>query len=220
LDRYLHQLLLDLQLLVPYDVAAAWLGHDDRPSLRVVEPPGTVLPAIGTTRHLIFQATAEAARVADLQLDHRADELDLRCWLGVPLVLQGRRRGWIEILSSQPNFFSDADLRRAQVLVRHCTVALEQLEAAAHGRLEQNAQRHLLRGIQAALYASSMRDSFTALLAEVVNASRLMPQHCITNRIAYTFGFIQSDMNYHLGALLEPGRLLRLLRGGHSCHLI
>ena len=62
LDAYLRTLLADLQLLIPYDAAAAWLGHDDRPSLRVVVPDAARVPSIESARHLVFGATAEAAR--------------------------------------------------------------------------------------------------------------------------------------------------------------
>ncbi|HEX6292650.1 MAG TPA: GAF domain-containing sensor histidine kinase [Herpetosiphonaceae bacterium] len=193
LDRQLQQLLLDLQLYVPYDVAAVWLGHDDHPALRVVYPDHAVLPSTLSPRHFIFQTTAEAARIADLHSQPDIHEGDLRCWLGVPLVLHGMRRGWVEMLSTQPNRFSDTHLRQAETLVRYAALGLAQLEVAAHTRHEMAAQRHMLRGIEAALLAPSLRDTFQALLGEIVTASEAVAGTLmLPTELAYGLGFNQA----------------------------
>ncbi len=95
LDEHLQQLLRDLQLLVPYDVAAAWLGHDERPALRITVPTDAKLPSHTSTRHWVFQTAADGARIADLFVDEGLNSEGLRSWLGVPLIVNGRRRGWV-----------------------------------------------------------------------------------------------------------------------------
>lgn len=189
LDAQLRQLLHDLQLLVPYDVAAAWLGHDDRPSLRVSVPASAELPSLTSTRHWIFQTTTDAARIADLFVDEGVNPQGLRCWLGVPLVLHGRRRGWIEVMSTQPNLFSDADLQRTEVVVRHAAAGMAQLENAVHMRNELRAQRELLKSLEGALVAPSLLQTLERLVADVaaschsIEAALLLPVE-----LAYTLG--------------------------------
>jgi signal transduction histidine kinase len=193
LDKQLEQLLIDLRLFVPYDVAAVWLGHDDRPTLRLVYPHHATLPPTPTARHFIFQTTGEAARIADLQSHTGGRDGDLRCWLGVPLVLHGRRRGWVEMLSTQPNIFSDTDLQRAEMVVRYAALALTHLEAVAHTRQEVETQRHMLRGIETALVASNLQEAFQLLLAEIVMASEAASgMLMLPTELAYALGFNQT----------------------------
>lgn len=171
IDRQLHQLLIDLQCFIPYDVAAAWLGHDDRPSLRVVSPAAANLPTLQSARHTIFQTTAEAARIADLQSYPGEPASDLRCWLGVPLVLHGRRRGWIELLSTQPDRFSDLDLQRAATVVRQAAFGLAQFELATRTRHEAQMQAALLHGLEVALFAPGVQQTLHTLLASIGGSS-------------------------------------------------
>jgi signal transduction histidine kinase len=212
LDQHLYQLLTDLQLFVPYDIAAAWLGHDDRPALRVVCPQRAVLPPTNSARHFIFQTTGEAARIADLHSQPGGQESDYRCWMGVPLVLQGRRRGWIEMLSTQPNLFSDADLQRAETVVKYAAQSLAQQELAAHTQHELEAQRALLRGIESAFLATTIQETFERLLKEIVAASDAASGTLmLPTELAYAFGFNQSGMPMSQEATVENERLMTVI---------
>lgn len=173
LNDHLQQLLLDLQIVIPYDVAAAWLGHDDRPSLRVVLPAAATLPSLESARHTIFQATPEPARIADLRSSGAMTD-SLRCWLGVPLMLNGRRRGWIELLSTQPNVFSDLDLRRADMIVRHAAQTLAHLEEATELRGRVRIQEGLLRAVEDGLLAPTLHATMQRLLADVAAATHAL----------------------------------------------
>jgi signal transduction histidine kinase len=192
LDEQLRDLLRDLSTIVPYDAAAAWLGRDDRPSRRVALPDGATLPSIDGARHLVFGATAESARVNDLQDTDRSAEGGLRSWLGVPLVLHGRRRGWIELFGARPNAFSEGDLRRAEVVVRHAAHGLTQLEAALHLRNELRVHRRLTAAIEAALLAPNLRATFETLLQRIAAGEHVASATLI----------LPVELSYGLG--LEP----------------
>lgn len=193
LDAHLQNLLIDLREFVPYDVAAAWLGHDDRPSLRVVLPSDALLPPLDSARHLIFQATAEAARIADLHT-HVSNDTGLRCWLGVPLVVGERRRGWIELLSSQPNRFSDHDLQRAGVIVRYAAEHLALVEREVRRRNQHDAQARLIDGLQRALLAPSVESSLSELLRHVVEGSHAQAATLVVpTEIGYTLGLYHAQ---------------------------
>jgi signal transduction histidine kinase len=196
IDRHLHQLLIDLQCFIPYDVAAAWLGHDDRPSLRVTSPASAALPTLQSARHTIFQTTTEAARISDLQSYPGEPQSELRCWLGVPLVLHGRRRGWIELLSTQPDLFSDLDLQRAQTLVRHAAFGLAQFELAARIRHESAMQEALLNGITTALAAPTVQQTLQTLLAAIGAGSRAASATLILPiELSYALGLNQLTLH-------------------------
>jgi signal transduction histidine kinase len=211
-DQHLYQLLSDLQLFVPYDVAAAWLGHDDRPTLRVVYPKHVVLPPTLSPRHFIFQNTGQAARISDLHSQPGGNESDHRCWMGVPLVLHGQRRGWVELLSTQPNIFSDTDLQRAETVVKYATQSLAQLEAAAHIRHELDAQRALLRGIESAFVAPTLQATFETLLKEIVTASNAASGTLmLPTELAYALGFNQSAAPPPQVTTIENERLMTVI---------
>lgn len=192
-DSHLRQLLIDLQIFIPYDVAAAWLGHDDRPSLRVVLPPAAALPPLNSARHTIFQTTAEAARIADLLTYPDALPSDLRCWLGVPLVLHGRRRGWIELLSMQPDRFSDVDLQRAEAVVRQAAFGLAQLELAVRTRQRTEMQQMLLSGLEAAFFEPTIQRTLHSLLESIAVGSRAASAALVLPvELAYALGLSRS----------------------------
>lgn len=192
IDRHLHQLLIDLQCFIPYDVAAAWLGHDDRPSLRVVSPADAQLPTLQSARHTIFQTTAEAARIADLQDYPGEPSSNLRCWLGVPLMLHGRRRGWVELLSTQPDLFSDLDLQRATTVVRYAAFGLAQFELAARTRHDSALHTLLLQGLEEALVAPTVQRTLHALLAAIGAGSQAAGATLILPvELAYALGLNQ-----------------------------
>lgn len=212
LDRQLRQLLIDLQLFVPYDVAAVWLGHDDRPTLRIVYPSQAMLPPTPSARHFIFQTTGEAARIADLHDQPGEADTNHRSWLGVPLVLHGRRRGWVEMLSTQPNRFSDVDLERAQTVVRYAGYGLAQVEAAAHTRHELEAQRHMLSGIEAAFVAPSLSQTFEQLLGEIVAASDAVAGTLmLPTELAYALGFNQAVEPPSGASVIDDDRLMTVI---------
>ncbi len=192
LDTALHQLLTDLQALVPYDLAAAWLGHDDRPALRVTVPDGAELPSNSATRHWVFQSGAQSARIADLFVDEGVNPQGVRSWLGVPLVLNGRRRGWVELLSAQPSLFSDADLWRVEVVVRHAATALAHMEAAAHTRGELRTYRNLAGGLQRGFLASTLPEALAHILAGAATSTRAVAAALLLpTELAYALGLPQ-----------------------------
>ncbi len=206
LDAQLHQLLHDLQLLVPYDVAAAWLGHDDRPALRVSVPNRAELPSLAATRHWIFQTTAGAARIADLFVDEGANPQGLRCWLGIPLILHGRRRGWIELMSTQPHLFSDADLQRTEVVVRHAAASMAQLETSVHMRNELQAQRELLASLEQALLAPDLQGMFQRLVADVAASCQAMAAAWL----------LPAELAYALGLNMPAGQMTAATPGARD----
>lgn len=169
LNTHLRQVLRDLKQLVPFDVGAAWLGHDDRPSLRVVLPVDARLPDSTAAHHLVFQNTAEPALISDLRrVGDGAGEYG--GWLGLPLFLNGQRRGWIELYSTQPHRFGEAHLQTAEVVVRHAADALAQREVAFHTELRLMAQDRLLTALERMLLAPSLAAGLQALVAELAMA--------------------------------------------------
>lgn len=212
IDGHLRQLLIDLQLFVPYDAAAVWLGHDDRPTLRIVYPSQAVLSPTPSARHFIFQTTGQAARIADLHDQPGEAGTNHRCWLGVPLMLHGRRRGWVELLGTQPNLFSDVDLERAQTVVRYAGYGLAQLEVAAHTRHELEVQRHMLSGIEAAFVAPNLSETFEQLLGEIVVASDAAAGTLmLPTELAYALGFNQAAQIPSGVSVVEDDRLMTVI---------
>lgn len=209
LDQYLRQLLDDLRLYVPYEAAAAWLGHDDRPSLRVVVPAGAELPAVEGARHAIFQATGEAACIADLHAYSGSADGDWRCWLGVPLVLHGQRRGWIEVLSTQPQRFSDLDLQRAATVVRYAAFGLSQLEVAFHAQHTGHLRDVLLHGLERALLAPTIEKSVQRMLEAFVHGSHAQSATLVLPiELAYALKLHQQHTPPHLERHFEETHLV------------
>lgn len=170
LDTAIQRLLADLRLLVPCDAVAAWLGHDDRPTLRMALPSDARIPMIDTVRHLVFQAAAEPAHISDLSgLDNSSSHF--RSWLGVPLLLDGHRRGWVELWSTRPHRFSDTDLQRAGALVHHAAFGVAQYELRERDRRLSQIDRALMRGLEQALSQTTVERSLQHFLESIVDAT-------------------------------------------------
>lgn len=163
LDAQFQRLLADLHLLVPCDAAAAWFSQNDRPVLRALQPRDAHLSSDDISRQAIFGATAEAARIGDLAVMGDAGG-KWRSWLGVPLMIDGQRRGWIEAFSLHPYRFSQDDLLRAEVLVRHAAEALTWLVRSQEARREQALQHALLGAVADALLSADARRALPLLV--------------------------------------------------------
>lgn len=168
LDAQLQRLLADLHLLVPCDAAAAWFGQSDRPVLRARQPRDVCLSSDDVSRQAIFAATAEAARIGDLSAMGDAGGR-WRSWLGVPLLIDGRRCGWIEAFSLHPYRFSQDDLLRAEVLVRHAAEALTWLVRSQEAHREQALQHALLEAITEALQSADARRALPQLVERLAS---------------------------------------------------
>jgi PAS domain S-box-containing protein len=135
MDRVLDRLLEQVSRVVPNDVANVMLIEDDH--VRIARWHGYDrfgIEAVGTTAYPIadipnlcqMMETGQPVVVADTQADphwlHRS-EMGWRSYVGVPICVQGRVIGFLNVSSAAPGFFTPAHAQRLRAFADQAAIA-------------------------------------------------------------------------------------------------
>ncbi|HWP69233.1 MAG TPA: diguanylate cyclase, partial [Rectinemataceae bacterium] len=71
--------------------------------------------------------------------------LEIKSWLGIPLIYEGRAIGLFALDSAQPNFYSDHHVRLASNVAEHIAIAVE--HARQHTIVKEEARTDTLTGV-------------------------------------------------------------------------
>ena len=128
-------LILDqLKSVVPYDSASVMLitgGRLEMVAHRGLQPedqarepaPAEALPRLGQVL-----SRRQPVVIADTATDARwetSPHTPIRCWLGVPLVVQDKVIGLLNVDKAQPGFYTERHARLAMAFADHASIALQ-----------------------------------------------------------------------------------------------
>jgi putative nucleotidyltransferase with HDIG domain len=134
LDSVLNSALVNLQRYLDYDSAGIMLqenGYMRVVAVRGFEQPDEIINKLVPVNHQLYQEikkTKSALIIDDVKDDGRFEDfganIEIRGWMGVPLIDQGRVIGYVSFDSQTPGKFSNEMGRLAQVLVNHTATAI------------------------------------------------------------------------------------------------
>jgi HD-GYP domain-containing protein (c-di-GMP phosphodiesterase class II) len=134
LDTVLNSALSNLQRFLDYDSAGIMLQENGYMRIVAVlgfEKPDELLNKLVPVNHQLYQEikkTKKALIIDDVMQDERFEDFgadfEIKGWMGVPLIDQGRVIGYVSFDSKQSGKFSDDMGRLAQVLVNHTASAI------------------------------------------------------------------------------------------------
>ncbi len=167
LNEVLHNIMILLQRVIPYDSATIIFLEDDLPRVMAssgyakdvaIQPPPEVMqrPHI---QHLLREK--EPVLIADTHSSeaswlHIPGSEYIRSWMGVPLLVQGRVIGWLNIDKKEPHFYTPATMQLALAFASQAAIALE--NAHLYNELETS----YLQTVLALARAMDARDTYTA----------------------------------------------------------
>lgn len=231
LDRtqVLHSILEQLSRVVDYDSASVMLAAHNLVTLVAhrgfrsenqenlgplqIRTMEHIRDVIANRRPVIIGDTEADSRWQPL-LDHSSDYI--RCWLGVPLIVQGRVIGLLNLDKEQPGYYTERHVRLAVAFANQAAVAIE--NARLYEALSQETQRlELLNQVSRDLSARLDPEQVYAAIHRA--AESLMP--------ADAFGIAllaESGDEIELSYLMDRGERSRLrnipLDQGLSGHVI
>ncbi len=137
-EKVLAVILEQLARVVPYDNASVILVTGNKLELVAQRGFGTkkrLLPPMSVdelphVQHVL--KSQQAAIIADVRDDpgwkSTTASQDVRCWLGVPLVIQERAIGLLNLGHEQEGFYSEEDASVIQAFAAHAAIAIENTE--------------------------------------------------------------------------------------------
>ncbi|NOZ04807.1 MAG: PAS domain S-box protein [Chloroflexi bacterium] len=165
LRQILRHVLEQLKRVLVYDHASVFVFEEDVPELVVGTGFENEQFTSAEARKLLRESPILCRMAGDLQ-PVVADDVrtleewiwvpgagDIRSWMGIPLVVQGRMIGTLMIDSSKVGFFGEQDVRVAQTLVQHVAQAIENARLFAEARQRAD-QMTALNRISAAISTS------------------------------------------------------------------
>ncbi len=169
LDEVLHNIMVLLQRVVPYDSASIVILEENGKVPRMmmcsgyqadmqITPPEDLLSRPHIRRMLHNQEPVllpDTAAESDTWIHIPGTEY-IRCWLGVPLVVQERVIGWLNIDKQEPHYYTPATAQLALAFASQAAVALE------NARLYNELETSYLQTVLALARAMDARDSYTA----------------------------------------------------------
>lgn len=146
LDRVLSEILVHLEQVVPYDNAYVFL-QDDTGGLKIVaqkcDTPATALVGQDSpTDNPLYQAvkrTGNPVIIANAQNDPRFESWqqrpEVRGWMGIPLIAQGRVIGLLTLSSQQVDAFNRVHASLGQAFANKAAVAIQNAKLFEQVRL-------------------------------------------------------------------------------------
>jgi len=188
-EQVLQLILEQLAWVVDYDSTSVMLSKTD--VLSFVAHRGFPSEALPSTE-LRIEALPYAQRVLEQQVtaiipDTTTDpdwqdwpsSKHIRCWLGVPLVVQDRAIGLLNLDKEEPNFYTERDAQVAKAFADQAAIAIE------NARLYQDLQSQMdeLKQAQAQLVQSAKMAAIGELAAGVA--------HELNNPLTGVLGFAE-----------------------------
>ncbi len=192
LEQVLRIILEQLARVVNYDGASVMLVSDDKKTLEIVahrRPNGRQMLPIGplpidTVPHVqeLFERRGATVIISDAAADPRWLHIPgteyIRCWLGVPLIVQDRVIGILNLNKEQPGFYTSFDAELAKALTDQAAIAVEnaQLFEQAQQEINERIRAEAALAEERALLAQRVKERTVELSsanAELARAARL-----------------------------------------------
>jgi diguanylate cyclase (GGDEF)-like protein len=180
LDRaeVLKLILEQLARVVQYDSASVMLVTGQK--LQIVAARGFDLEqrkslAIESLKHLQEVIDSHSYQIIpDTLLDPRWIELDqrsaIRCWLGVPLIFQGRVIGVLNLDKDQPGYYSGNEAKQTAAYANQAAIAIEN----AHMYEVEHRRAQLIETLLKISETIGSTLDANQIFEEIVNAARLL----------------------------------------------
>jgi HD-GYP domain-containing protein (c-di-GMP phosphodiesterase class II) len=175
LTQVLNRILQHLKKVIPYDSCSIMLWSEDQLTIfasQGLQTQEQVEINITNASHIEQVLKSRAPLIIpDTRKDERwiiVKDDYIRCWLGVPLVVDGRAIGLLSIDKKEPSYYSAQDSELAMAFASQAAVALE--NARLHERTQRSLQRlSALRKIDMAISASlDLNFTLDILLNQVI----------------------------------------------------
>jgi len=180
LDTLLDTILETLSRIVPYDSASIAMEQDGK--LLIIAgrgfPPGynVIGEQLGYTETLLLlNATQTPLIVPDAQAEPRFEQWDgseyIRGWMGVPMVVHGKLKGFINLDSRKTYAFTENDAILAQTFANSAAVAIENarlFEVEHQSRQKAEALREATAALTAFIELESLYATILDSLARLV----------------------------------------------------
>jgi putative nucleotidyltransferase with HDIG domain len=219
LNRVLTVILEQLALVMDYDNASIMLLEGDmlnsmaRSSIHVPESQSFSVP-VQKLRHIQeVMETQHAVVISDTYNDprwmRRAGSEQIRCWLGIPLMVQNRIIGLMNLSNGLPDYYTERHVQVATAFAAHAAIAIEnarlftqaQNELAERERAEEalrQSQEHLQERVielQIAKAAEEKQRELAETLSEAAHSlnSSLSLQEVLSTILTYLGRVVSSD---------------------------
>lgn len=134
-DRVLTVILEQLAYVMDYDNASIMLLEGDtlnsvaRRSIHVPESESLSVPVRKLMHVQEVMETRRAVVIGDTHDDHRwmrrAGSENIRCWLGIPLLVQNRIIGLMNLSNGVPGYYTERHIEVATAFAAHASIAIE-----------------------------------------------------------------------------------------------
>jgi len=219
LNRVLAVILEQLAFVMDYDNASIMLIEGEmlnsvaRRSIHVPESQSLSVP-VQKLRHIQeVMETQHAVVISDTYDDprwmRRAGSEQIRCWLGIPLMVQNRIIGMMNLSNGLPGYYTERHIQVATAFAAHAAIAIEnarlftqaQTELAERERAEEalrQSQEHLQERVidlQIAKAAEEKQRELAETLSEAAHSlnSSLSLQEVLSTILTYLGRVVSSD---------------------------
>ncbi len=219
LGRVLTVILEQLAVVMDYDNASIMLVDGEmlnsvaRRSIHVPESQSLSVP-VQKLRHIQeVMETQHAVVISDTYNDprwmHRAGSEQIRCWLGIPLMVQNRIIGMLNLSNGRPDYYTERHVQVATAFAAQAAIAIEnarlftqaQTELAERERAEEalrQSQEHLQERVidlQIAKAAEEKQRELAETLSEAAHSlnSSLSLQEVLSTILTYLGRVVSSD---------------------------
>lgn len=181
MDILLDTILEILFKIVPYDSASIALDQEGKLFLAAgrgfppaYEVTGKQLPY--SEKWLLLSTTQKPFIIPDTQLEPKFEQWQgseyIRAWMGVPLVVHGKLKGFFNLDSRKPNAFTENDAILAQTFANSAAVAIENARLF-EGEQQSRQKAEALRETTASLTASIELDTLYETILD--SLTKLIP---------------------------------------------
>ena len=182
-EHVLNILLEQLIRVVDYDGASVMLASDDTLHVvagRQLRPGRSVMTPLSVDKMPHIQEVLQNRTplvISDTMTDPRWLSLsgleNIRCWLGVPLVVQGRVIGLLNLSKNEPGFYTNRDAELAAAFAGQAAIAVDNAQLferaqqeinerkRAEGQLQETIQKLEIAYEQATIYAQELREEIS-----------------------------------------------------------
>ena len=169
LEDVLRDILTLLEQVVPYDSASIMMMERNEVAPRVAAARGVRQDNLQILPPKLLLETPHIRKLMEQRQPIIIDDIvghpdwlhisgteHIRCWMGVPLVVQDRVLGWLNLDKAEPGFYDTRLANLALAFANQAAIALE------NARLYNELETSYLQTVLALARAMDARDSYTA----------------------------------------------------------